>query len=482
MQWASFFYLLGGLYVTVTTVFIVMENRRPQATFAWMLLFFSFPGVGVLIYVLFGRDRKAFSRQQKLVRQDLLNQLARTLSPLRPQHERAALRMEAEAGAGAAIAKLVRHTSHSVLTTENRLEVLQDAAETYPRLIEDMKAARSSIHLQFFSWSSDSFGQKLKGILLAKAAEGVKVRLLYDPVGSFFMLSRRYVREMRKGGIEMQPVSAIWRLHTISYRNHRKIAVIDGTIGYTGGLNIGQEHIDGGPGFDCWRDTHLRVVGAAVSLLQGVFAVDWRNAVGDDLLTPCHFRPPPAPAAGQDLPVQITLSGPDSEWQAIRKLYFSMIVAARRHVRLQSPFFILDESITDALTTAALKGVKVQIMVSERGSGQIVPYWAANTYMLQIARAGAEIFLYREGYLHAKTMSIDSEICSIGSANIDIRSFSINYELNAVIYDESTARELEAAFGRDLAHCVRFTPEEYRQRSWFLRLRDSVARLFSPLL
>lgn len=480
---ASYLYVLGGLYVGVTAVFIVMENRRPQETFAWMLLFLGFPGIGALIYIMFGRDRRAFSRKRSLAQQDLTNRLGQVLSPLLPQYDCAVRAMEARPGAGAQLAKLVRYNADSVLTIQNRLEVLQDAKQTYPRLIDDIRNARSFIHLQYFSWSSDAVGEELKSILLAKVAEGVEVRILYDPVGSFFMLGRRYLREMRQGGVRMEPFSQLWRLHTISYRNHRKIAVIDGIIGYTGGLNIGHEHIDPGPDFGhCWRDTHLRVVGAAAAVLQAVFAVDWRNAVGEDLLRSDYFPPVPTDAIEQDFPVQVTLSGPDSQWMAIRQLYFAMIVSARRRVCIQSPFFILDSTIAEALKAAALSGVEVRIMLSERGTNQFVPYWAANTYAAEVAAAGAQIFLYRPGYLHAKTISIDGEVCSIGSANIDVRSFSINYELNAVIYDGGTAKELEAAFERDLAHCVRFEKEEYRRGNRFLRFRDSAARLFSPLL
>ena len=182
------------------------------------------------------------------------------------------------------------------------------------------------------------------------------------------------------------------------------------------------------------------------------------------------------------VPVQITVSGPDSEWAAIRQLYFSMIVTARHHVFLQSPFFILDPSITEALKVAALKGIDVRIMLSRKGMGQVVPYWAAYTYMAEIAAAGGKIFLYRDGYLHSKTISIDSEICSIGSTNIDIRSFSINYELNAVIYDRQVTAELEADFERDLQGCDEFTMKRYMKTRWWLRFRNSVARLFSPLL
>jgi cardiolipin synthase len=287
---------------------------------------------------------------------------------------------------------------------------------------------------------------------------------------------------MRAGGVRMEPYSPIWRLHTIGYRNHRRIAVIDGSIGYTGGLNIGNEHLDPGPHFEVWRDTHLRITGAATAVLQSVFAIDWRNAAGEDLLAVPLHAPAPGAVHGRRVPVQITVSGPDAQWAAIRQLYFAMIVAARRTVRIQSPFFVLDATISEALKSAALAGVDVQVMISERGVGQVIPYWAGNTYADEVAAAGVKVHLYRRGYLHAKTISIDGEICSIGSANMDIRSFSINYELNAVIYDRAIARELEAAFERDLGGCVPFDREEYRERLWPLRFRDSVTRLASPLL
>jgi cardiolipin synthase len=279
----------------------------------------------------------------------------------------------------------------------------------------------------------------------------------------------------------MWPYSPLWRLHTIGYRNHRKIAVIDGTVGYAGGLNIGEEHIEGSAKLPFWRDTHVRIAGAAAPVLQAAFAVDWQNAVGEELLVERYF-PMPEEKPRSKVPVQITLSGPDSEWQAIRQLYFKMIVTASRHVYIQSPFFILDDSIAEAIKAAALAGIDVRIMLSDRGMSQFVPYWAANTYIAQVEAAGAKVYIYKRGYLHAKTISVDSIMCSIGSANIDIRSFSINYELNAVIYDPEVSKKLETDFLRDLKDCTEFKSRDYRKWPWLLRFRDSVARLFSPLL
>ncbi|HEY1373225.1 MAG TPA: cardiolipin synthase, partial [Candidatus Binatia bacterium] len=436
------------LYALVTGVFLMMENRRPQSTLAWMLVFFFAPGVGLLIYLLFGRDTKAFSKRSELLMQDLETNALPILSPILSRQDAKLAQLERENVVSTKLAMLVRRNSLSFLTTHNDVQIQQDAAKFYPSLIEDIKGAQKSVHLQYFVWAVDAFTDELKQILIDKARAGVEVRLLYDPIGSH--AGRRYVRNMLKAGIQMAPTSSPHELHTISYRNHRKITVIDGAIGYTGGMNIGQEHLDGGRGFDSWRDTQVRLVGDSAAVLQTVFVVDWYNAVRENLFHAKYF-----PAHATDdreayVPVQILTSGPDSQWAAIRQLYSFMIVSARRHVYLQSPFFIPDATLAEALRTAALSGVEVKVMVSARPSGNRVPAWAGNTYMDEIVAAGVRVFLYEKGYLHAKTISIDSAICSIGSANIDIRSFSINYELNAVFYSEKIAEELERDFDRDL--------------------------------
>jgi cardiolipin synthase A/B len=494
MTWTAAIGWFFAAYALLTGIFILLENRRPQATFAWMLLFLVLPVVGLVIYALFGRDRKAFSRQRKLARQNLQGTAAPLIEQLLARQDTEISRLEAQSPVRRRLMSLVRRNSHSALTTRNRVAIQQNASAFYPNLMEDLRKAQRTIDLQFYTWADDAFTRELKAILIERAARGVEVRLLYDPFGSLLRLTRRYKRELRAGGVYVAPVSALYWLHTISYRNHRKIAVIDGQVGYTGGMNIGQEHIDGGPTFDRWRDTQVRLEGEGAAVLQVVFLVDWYNATGEDLFAAERFPllgngPPPAEAGDAGavvdghVPVQILTSGPDSEWRAIRQLYFAMIVSAQSRVRLQSPFFILDATIAEALRAAALAGIAVEVMVSDRGEGlNQTPYWAANTYLAEVAAAGARVHMYGKGYLHAKTLSIDGEVCSIGSANLDIRSFSINYELNAVIYDARLAQELEAAFDRDLADCYPFEPAGYRRNPILKRLRDSTARLLSPLL
>jgi cardiolipin synthase len=473
---------LLGIYAFVMMVFVVMENRRPQATLAWMLVLFFAPGIGLLIYLFFGRDTKAFSKRSKLLMQDLEANARPLLSPILSRQDAELARLESESLGRKRLAMLVRRNSLSALTTRNRVQIQQNATEFYPSLIEDMKAAQHSIHLQYFIWGVDAFTDGLKQILIEKARAGVEVRLLYDPQGSQAHVGRRYVKEMLAQGVRMAPTSPRYHLHTISYRNHRKITVIDGVIGYTGGMNMGQEHLDGGAGFDSWRDTQVRLVGESVTVLQAVFMVDWYNAVGENLFYEKYFPTAPDESAEAHVPVQILTSGPDSQWAAIRQLYGFMIVSAQRHVYLQSPFFIPDATIAEALRAAALSGVDVKVMVSARPSGNRLPDWAGNTYIEEIVGAGVRVFLYEKGYLHAKTISIDSESCSIGSANIDIRSFSINYELNAVFYNKEIAKELETDFERDLAYCSEFDPAAYQKRGTVSRFRDSVARILSPLL
>jgi cardiolipin synthase len=433
------------------------------------------------VYLLFGRDTKGFSKRRQLMMQDLDANARPLLAPILSRQETHLAELERRSVSHRKLARLVRRNSLSVLTTRNQVEIKQDAAEFYPSLIDDLKAAQQSIHLQYFIWAVDAFTEHLREILIAKARTGVEVRLLYDPIGSQAHVGRGYLREMLAAGIHMAPTSPPWQLHTIGYRNHRKITVIDGQVGYTGGMNIGQEHLDGGEGFESWRDTQARLVGESAAILQAVFMVDWYNAVRENLFHDRYF-----PSLTDDtigvVPVQILTSGPDSQWAAIRQLYASMVVSAERHVYLQSPFFIPDATVAEALRTAALSGVDIKVMISARPSGNRLPDWAGNTFIEEIVSAGVRVFLYEKGYLHAKTISIDSKICSIGSANIDIRSFSINYEINAVFYDMRIAQELETAFDRDLEYCREFDPAAYARRSAALRFRDSIARVLSPLL
>jgi cardiolipin synthase len=481
MDWVHVLTVLVGVYAAVIAVFLVLENRSPQSTFAWLFLMLGFPVGGLILYTLFGRGWKAFSRKNQL----------HTLIEGTSLVERKAIMTERQpvlldelsrtsVGEYARLGRMLWLSADAPLTLVNRLEILQDAVEKYPRLMADLHAASHSIHLIYYEWASDGFTEEVAQVLAAKVASGVKVRVLYDPVGSLMMLSRRYVRAMRSAGVEMLPYAPLYALHTISYRNHRKIAVIDGRVGYSGGLNMTETHLSGPVGFSGWRDTHVRVVGEAVLRLQSVFLTMWYNTTGENLF---HERQFPVPVeCSQMLPIQVVSAGPDSRWNAILKSYIMLVTLARDHVYLQSPFLILNDSLADAMKAAALAGIKVWVMIAPRGGEGQLAYRAGMTYARELAEAGVRVLLYKGAYFHAKTVCVDAKICSIGSANMDIRSFSINYETNLVVYDEAVAMELEADFERDINSCVEFSVSTYDSQPIRRRLLDSVMRLCSPLL
>ena len=471
---------LGFAYVLSVTAFLALQNRSPQSTFAWVLLFVLLPPAALLTYIMFGRGRYVFSREltlNKLLERSALAERAAQVVVAQPG---AIADLAVTHGEFAHLAVMLWASGRAPLTTGNRLDILQNASEKYPRLLDDVRAASQSIHMVYYEWASDAFTKTVAELLRERVQRGVEVRILYDPVGSFSMLKREYVDQLRHAGVQMQPFSSVYQLHTLSYRSHRKLAILDGRVGYSGGLNMTEKHLTGPKGFTGWRDTHARVTGQVVTVLQSVFATMWMNATGENLFDERHF--PAIEATGSGVPVQVVSAGPDSRWETIRQAYLAMIALARHHVYLQWPFLILDTSVAEAMTTAALAGVDVRVMIAP-GGGELSPaYRAGMTYAADMARAGVQVLLYRGAYFHSKTICVDSRISSIGSANIDIRSFSINYETNLVVYDEAVTRELEADFLADLEHCVAFSADDYDAHAMSSRLVDSVMRLGSPLI
>ncbi|HET9261967.1 MAG TPA: cardiolipin synthase [Vicinamibacterales bacterium] len=480
LTWYTAVTALIGVYALSVAVFLILENRSPQSTFAWLFLLFVFPFGGVVLYAMFGRGRHAFSRERFLTPLLQGTKLADRAASVIAQQPANLSRLADDHGSYARIATMLWASARAPLTLCNSLEILQNASEKYPCLLADIRAASRSIHLLYYEWASDPFTEEVGRLLAEKVKEGVQVRILYDPFGSFTMLSQRYVRALRRAGISMYPFSPLYRLHTLSYRSHRKIAVLDGRIGYSGGLNMTEKHLTGPKGFSGWRDTHARVVGEAVQILQGVFATMWNNTTGENLFDDQYF--PEAATCADGVPIQVVSAGPDSRWEAIRQAYLAMIAIARRHIFLQSPFLIPDTSLAEAMKTAALAGLDVRLMIAPRGAEFSPAYRAGLTYAADMTRAGVKVLLYQGAYFHPKTVCVDSEVCSVGSGNIDIRSFSINYETNLVIYDQALTRELEADFRADEQQCVAFSAEEYRARNRGSRFLDSTLRLCSPVL
>ena len=478
---------LFALYVAGVAIFIILDNRSPQSTFAWLFLLVSLPVVGLLVYIFFGRSWHAFSGRS-LSQQIVGSELNQALMPLMARHSAIMERIAKEKpeSYNRNLLNLIANNSGSILTEFNDVEILQDARVMYPRLLEDLRRAQSSIHLEFYIWTNDEFTQQVKDVLIERAQAGVRVHALYDAFTGRAM-GKAYRNELLAGGVDIRPYLAHKRLrslHNIQYRNHRKITVIDGKIGYVGGMNLDKEQLSGPKGFSAWRDTHLRIHGEAALALQASFVVSWHNSTQEKLTDSVYF---PIDEIRREVatftPVQIAQSGPDSQWSGLRQLYFFLIMAANHSIRIQSPFFIPDESISEALKSAALAGVDVRMIFQPRGGSYQLPYRAAYTYYAAMARAGARIFLYQnDTYFHPKTINIDGAICSVGSANMDIRSFSINYEINAVIYDQDIAGELARDFVADLEHCTEFSLQGYENAGIWRRFADSLYRLASPIL
>lgn len=464
---------------------LILDNRSPEDTLAWIFFFLLFPIIGWVFFLLIGRhQRNFFSRREMLAKQKIGHELTAELESLQAKEKERIQQIQQKFPDNKSrLLQLAQTGLYSFVTTNNSLKILQNATSKYPCLLDDIDTAEHTVHLQYFEWSEDEFTNRLKILLIKKSQQGVKVRILIDALGH--NLSKSYRNELQENGVEIYiyyKYQSLFSFHTINYRNHRKIAVIDGKIGYVGGINMGQSYLDGGEAFERWRDTHVRIEGEAVAVLQGIFITSWYNTTEEKLTESKYFPTTTYQSETATCPIQITTSGPDSDWQLIKQLYFAMVLDAQKCVYIQSPFFIPDQSFMEALSTAALSGVTVKLMIAADGPDHNIPYWSANTYFAELAKAGVEIYLYTAGYLHAKTINIDHTVCCIGSVNIDIRSFSIDYEVTAVIYDERIAQQLADDFLADIDDCDPFDLEAYQSRSRLVHLRDSTARLFSPLL
>ncbi|THB80441.1 MAG: cardiolipin synthase [Desulfobacteraceae bacterium] len=474
---------LVALYtsIAVMVIYLLLENKEAGTTLSWLLVFFFIPIVGLILYFLFGKGMRK-KQKETLARQNLEHRLQYQYSSLLDQQvtETQVLHERYTSPESGKLIRLLQSNSDSILTRHNSVKLFFSGRHKFDVLIEDLEAAQHYIHMEYFIWRRDELTRKIVEILKKKAAQGVKVRILYDEIGNF--LPRRYRRKLRKAGIEIHPnyhFLSLFRIHILNYRNHRKLVIIDGHIGYLGGMNMGQEYINGGRYFPFWRDTHARIQGESVAVLQEVFAVGWFNTIKEDIEKASPI--PEIPKRANGTHIQITTSGPDSEWDSIKQIYFQLISTAEKHIYIISPYFIPDASIVMALKTAALSGIDVRVLLTGYLDKR-VPYWAALTYLKDLLSAGVRFFYYTKGFMHAKTLVVDSHTCSIGTANMDIRSFALNYEINALIYDQGIAKEVEEMFFTDLQTSREFTLKDYDSIRRLKQLRNSLARLFAPLL
>lgn len=457
---------------------IVLEKRSPFKTAAWILVLVLLPVLGLIFYLFFGqeyRKQKLFSRR----RIKALNRYRRVTSKQLRRLQKTGFQLPQPTENYRKIISLLLNNSHSVITTGNKVRILNNGQKTVDAIFEAIESATHHIHVEYYIIDNDQTGNRLKEILIRKSKEGVEVRVIIDDVGSW-SLGKKYIESLKLAGVELYSFMEVRfpRLTgRVNYRNHRKIVIVDGKIGFTGGINMADRYVYGLRKIGPWRDTHLQVEGDAVTCLQVVFAADWYFVKGENLWGDNYFHPF-SESAG--VPIQICASGPDSDWDGISQAFFAAIANANREIFIVTPYLMPPPAITTALKTAALGGIDVRIIIPEK-SDSLIPKWCSFSYIEELLEAGVRIFFYQDGFIHSKVIMVDGVFSTVGTANLDFRSLETNFEVNAFIYDERITRQMNAFFKVDLRHSREIVLSEWRKRPWYNKTRESLAYFISPL-
>ena len=459
---------------------LLLQNRDPVKTTSYLIVLLLLPGVGLLVFLLFGQDYrkdKLFSRkglQDSKFIQDWTQELIFRFD----QEKRL---VESHLHEWVKVARLVMNNEQTALTTRNRATLLKNGEVAFPAIIEALEAAEDHIHVEYYIFEDGEVAHEIVKVLKSKAEEGIEVRLIYDDVGST-SLSNATIQNLRASGVEVFPFMPVRfpRLTSkVNFRDHRKIVIVDGSICFLGGINISDRY-DNRYSAIYWRDTHLKIEGEATKSLQLMFLLNWKFAAQRSIEPSEQYFP-----AGADfediLPIQITGSGPDSDWSSIMQGLFTAITEANKKILITTPYFIPNESVLTAITTAARAGINVQIIIPEKSDTRLAQY-ATRSFLKGLLKAGVEVYLYTRGFVHSKTMVIDDKFCTVGTANMDYRSFLTNFEVNAFIYDGALTKELTQHFKQDLKDARKLTLKEWKKRPLFDRVIESLARLFAPLL
>lgn len=467
----------------VFAIFIIFKERRDVgSTWAWLLVLFFMPVLGFILYILLGMQslkRERLFQWEDLDKVGIGNVYKKQLEQIESQ--RFEFRNEAEKKHQDLIYMLLKN-NYAVLTENNAVEIITDGREKFNKLFADIANARSYVHVQYYIIQNDKLGNQLIELLTEKAKEGVTVRVLYDDLGSR-RLTRSFFKKYRKAGGQAEaffPSKLRFINLRMNYRNHRKLIVVDGEIAYIGGFNVGDEYVGLHKKFGYWRDTHLRIEGPAVYLIQTRFILDWNQASRDYKIAydPDLF---PRFAPKGEIGVQIVTSGPVSMYEHIKNGFLKMIASAKESIYIQTPYFIPDASLMEALRIALLTRVQVNIMIPDKSDHPFIR-WASLSHIGELLKSGANVYLYHKGFIHAKSIVIDEEIASVGSANMDVRSFKLNFEANAFLYDERLAKQLNDTFREDMKVSSLLTYEQYLQRPLGIRFKESISRLLSPIL
>lgn len=467
------------LHIPAILILLFAEKRAPSATLAWLLLLVFLPILGLILYLLIGRTRSLNIADRV---QSSIQQVDKVLQEhsVFDRFEEGALRgIEPRTST---MGLLGRELASTPALDGNRVELLIDARETYGEIVEAIRAATDHIHIQFYIVQPDETGRRLRDILTERAYDGIQVRVLVDALGSSALPADFWDPLLEAGG-QAAAFRPIWKVLTrvfkrdrVDYRNHRKIVIVDGKIGFTGGINVGREYLGLDPEIGRWRDTHVSLRGPATLALQKVFAEDWFLTT-DELLQEARYFPPTADYEEGDCIVQVLDSGPDRKWSPIAYYQNHIFALAKHRLWITSPYFIPSPSVEEALISASLRGVDVRLLVPRRSDSRLVAL-ASSSYYPQLVEAGVRIHRYERGFVHAKTIVVDDWVACVGSANMDLRSFHLNFELNAFVFGQEFVLQLAQQFERDLESAT-----EMRElpKGWKIAL-GNIGRLFSPLL
>ena len=464
---------LAWVLIAATIIHVIMDNRQPAKTMAWALVIFFVPVVGIVFYLFFGINH----RRERMVSQRSMDQLTkRSMLSFAEQEDFRVPERHRQ------LVDLFINQNMALPFKDNKIDIFTDGYAFFPELLKDIAAARHHIHLDLYIMEDDALGHLVADALKDKARQGVEVRLIYDDVGCW-KVSHQFFEQLRDAGVEVAPFLPV-RFPSFTskanYRDHRKIIVIDGSVGYVGGMNIALRYVKG-TGTQPWRDTMWRLSGGAVYALQRAFLVDW-YFVDRTLITDRKYYPHGGRDELNNCVVQVVTSGPTEHYPEIMQGYVRTILAARRYVYIETPYFLPNEPVLFALKTAAVGGVDVRIICPLRSDAPFTD-WASRSYLRELHEAGAKIYLYEAGFIHAKTMVTDDTLSTCGSTNLDVRSFENNFEVNAFVYDEGMALRMKKIFLDDQKQSVELSRIPRRIRPRFrTRLLESLTRLVSPLL
>ena len=466
------FVALYEIIVVLMIVHVLMDNRQPAKTMAWVLVIYFIPFVGIIFYLFFGVN----TRRERMVSSRSMNQLTkRAMLEFVEQHDLKVPEKHKQT------VDLFINQNFAMPFKDNALEVYTDGYAFFPALLAAISKAKNHIHMDFYIFEDDALGTLVADALIDRARCGVEVRVIYDDVGCW-NVSHRFFERLREEGIEVCPFLPV-RFPSftskVNYRNHRKIVVIDGQVGFIGGMNIALRYVKGKDSSP-WRDTTVKVTGGAVYGLQRAFLIDW-YFVDRTLISDRKYYPQPLVTEPNNCIIQTVTSSPISANPEIMQGYVRLILAARKYIYIESPYFLPNEPVLFALKTAILGGLDVRIIVPWQTDARLAE-WGGRSYLRELVKAGAEVYLYNCGFLHSKLFICDDSLVSCGSANFDFRSFENNFEGNVFVYDESTALRFKEIFLHDQTQTVAFKDVEKRMKPRFIkRLTESVARMLSPL-